>query len=471
MTTSSILRAGRLLAAALLLGAVAASAQTADSAPAPPSPTPAAPLSAEECVSIALERNPSAAAILHSGRSTLARVSLSQSAYYPTLNLNGGLSRSYSEPAGSSGSGRQSLVFSSATSTSDSALLSADYTVWDSGQRKAAVGEAQANYQAADASYIATLQNLALSVQTAFYNTQGALWALEVSKDTLRQADFHLEMARARNDVGLVPRSDVLKAATAQADARLAVIQAEAQVETARATLASLMGMPSDAQLQLVPANREFTPPHLPEWAANWAKARETLPEIRMAFQDSESFRYAYLGAKAAYLPTVSASATAGLFDSGNWPNRQEWSAGLQLRIPIFTGFARKYQARQARESWESSQANLQATILSSEKAAYAARITLNAAIDAVPASEAYVASAQENMDVADGQYKNGLGSMLDVNDALAALSAAKLRLIQARLNVATAMVAWRRATGIDLLEGISVPSLAPQRPDGDQKP
>jgi outer membrane protein len=460
-------RAGRLLGMSLLLGATAVAAQT----PAPAAPLPDAPLTAEECVRIALERNPSAAAILHSGRSVLARVGLSQSAYYPTLNLSGGLSRSYSEPSGSTGSGRNGLVFSSATSTSDSALLSADYTVWDSGQRKAAVGEAKANYQAADANYIATLQNLALSVETAYYNMQGALWVLEVAKDTLKQADFHLEMAQARNDVGLVPRSDVLKAATAQADARLAVIQAQAQLETARATLASLMGLPSDSMLQLVAANREFVPPQLPDWASNWAKAQESLPEIKLAFQDSESFRYAYLGAKAAYLPTVSASGTAGLFDSGNWPNRQEWSAGLTLRVPIFTGYARKYLARQAKESWESSQANFQATVLSSEKAAYGARITLDAAIQAVPAAEAYVASAQENMDVANGQYKNGLGSMLDVNDALAALSAAKLRLIQARLNVATATVAWKRATGVDLLEGVPLPPIAPQRPDGDQKP
>ncbi len=81
------------------------------------------------------------------------------------------------------------------------------------------------------------------------------------------------------------------------------------------------------------------------------------------------------------------------------------------------------------------------------------------------------MASAQENLDVANGQYKNGLGSMLEVNDALAALSSAKYRLISARLSVATAMIAWKRATGMDLLEGIDVPSISPQHPDGEQKP
>jgi outer membrane protein len=426
-------------------------------------------LSVKDCVRLAMERNPATAAMLHSGRRALANVGLNRSAYWPTADFAGSLQRSYSEPSGISS--RSGLLFGSATSTSDNATLSAQYTIWDSGQRKASVGGAQAGYEASAANYTATVQDLAQSVETAFYTVQGAQWALEVSKDILKQADFQLEMAQARNGVGLVPRSDVLKAATTQADARLSVIQAEALLSTSRSGLASLMGLPSDTDIQIAPANREFAPPQLPDWTSNWLRAQSDLPEIKAAFQQSESFRYAYLGAKAAYLPTVTAGGTAGLFDAGNWPNRQEWSASVTLRVPVFTGFARKYQALQAKEAWESSKSDLQSTVLAAEKSAYAARIALDQAIQSVPAAEAYVASAQENLDVADGQYKNGLGSMLEVNDALAALSSARYRLISARLSVATAMIAWKRATGVDLLEGVELPPIVPQRPEGEQKP
>jgi outer membrane protein TolC len=426
-------------------------------------------LSVKDCVRMAMERNPATAAVLHSGRSSLARVGLNQSAYWPTADFSGSLQRSYSEPAG--GSSRSGLLFNSATSTSDSARLSAQYTIWDSGQRRASVGSAQATYEASSANYIATVQDLAQAVETAFYTVQGARWAVEVSRDTLRQADFQLDMARARNDVGLAPRSDVLKAATAQADARLAVIQTDSMLSTSRSNLATLMGLPSDSDLQIESANREFSLPPIPDWTSNWVRAQSALPEIRAAFQNTESFRYAYLGAKAAYRPTVTANANAGLFDAGAWPDRQEWSAGVTLRVPVFTGFARKYQTLQAQEAWESSKSELQSTILAAERNAYSSRIALNEAIESVPAAEAYVASAQENSDVANGQYKSGLGSMLEVNDALAALSSARYRLISARLSVATAMIAWKRATGVDLLEGIEVQSIVLQRPEGEQKP
>lgn len=464
MTSKARNRAQALLAPALFFCAGAAFCQTA-----PPSPSMDHPLSLQECVRIAVEQNPSAAAALHSGRSALARIGSSKAAYYPTLDLAGSLQRSYAESQG--GTGRKGLLFTAATSTSTDASLSAQYTLWDSGARKAAVGEASASYQSSDAQYLATAQDLALSVQTAYFNLQGAQWALQVSRDTLKQADFHLDLAQARNDVGLAPRSDVLKAATAQADARLQVIQAESLVATTRSNLCVLMGLAADLPLQILEAPRDAVLPALPEWMPAWERAKAVLPELRASAQSTESFRFGYLSAKAAYLPTVDLSGNAGLFDTGNWPDRQEWSAGVVIRIPIFTGFARKYQIIQARESWESAKLNYQTALLSAESKAYSARIALNEAIQSVGAAKAYLASAQENSDVAEGQYQNGLGSMLDVVDAATALSSAKLRLIQARLSVATARASWDRATGVDMLEGAQLASTGNQGPEGDVKP
>lgn len=453
----------------VLLGALLSLALCASRAQSPSPPLPDHPLALMECVRVAVEQNPSAASLLHSGKGALARIGSSQVPYWPTVNLSGFLQRSYSEAQG--GSSRQAFLFSSSTTTSTDASLSAQYTVWDSGQRKAAVGGAKASYLAADSRFQATVQDLALSVQTAYFNLQGAQWALQVAQDTLKQADFHLDMAKARNDVGLAPRSDVLKAATAQADAQLSVIQARSGVDTTRSSLASLMGLPADTPVQIEAAPRDAPLPPLPEWAPAWERALGTLPELREARENTESFRFEYLGAKAAYRPTVSANGTAGLFNAGSWPDRNEWSAGLTLRIPLFTGFAAKYQTLQAKEAWEGSKADEQTALLTAQSKAFSARIALDEAIQSVTAAQAFLASAQENSDVAEGQYKSGLGSMLDVVDAATALASAKLRLVSARLSVATARAAWERATGEDLLEGVELPSTNPQHAFGDLKP
>ena len=420
-------------------------------------------ISLKECLASAVKNNPSAASALYSGRASNARIGSTKSAYYPTVNFSGDISRSYSEQPGE---GRGSF-----TGTSSSASVGGQYTIWDSGERKANLSGAVASYESSDARYMSTLQDLALSVESAYYTVQGAMWALQIAEETLKQSDFHLEMATARNSVGLAPRSDVLKAATAQADSKLQVITAGSALDKARSNLAVLMGLPADTPVQVEEAKRGAELPPLPDWKSGWESGKSLLPEIRAAVKSTDTFKFAYDAAVSSYLPIITADASVGRRDSGAWPELDQWSVGLNLRVPIFTGFARKYQILQARESWEGSKADLRSTVLSSEKAAYDARIALNQALRSVEAAEAYLASAQENSDVAEGQYKNGLGAMLDVVDAATELSSAKLRLISARLSVATARASWERATGKNLLEGIDLPSSSAHENDGDSKP
>jgi outer membrane protein len=445
-----------ILPALVLAAGVVAWAQGQPPSPAPP-PPPGHPLSLDECVRIAVEHNPSAAVLLHAGRAAMARVGASKSAYWPAASLTGTLQRSYSEPEG----GAQRFSSGSATNTSTNASLSAQYTLFDSGARKAAVASSQASYEASDAAFQATVQDLALSVQTAFFALEGAQWNLQVAKETQKQTGFHLEMAKAQHDVGLVPLSDVLQAETQDANAKLTVIQAQSDVKAGRAALAVLMGMPADSPLEIQAAERGEALPSLPDWQSGRDRALTVLPEIRQAFQNSEALRFSLKETRSSYLPSVTAGATAGLFDAGTWPNRQEWSAGLTLRVPVFTGFERKFQILQAKEAWEGSKMTLESVKLAAEKGAYDARTQLETALQAVDAARALVKSAQENSDVAEGQYQNGLGSMTNVVDATLALSSAKYRLVSAHLGALTALAQWKRATGEDLLEGASLPSTA----------
>ncbi len=408
---------------------------------------------------MAVEKNPNLRAFLHSGRGAMARIGVNKSAYWPTADLNGSIQRSYSE--GQSGSSRSGLLFPSTTSTSTDAAVSAQYTLWDSGLRKASVASAQAAYGASDATYQATVQDLALNVESAYYALEGAQWNLQVALETAKQTGFHLEMAQAQHKVGLVPLSDVLQASTSDANAKLGTIQAQSSVTSAMASLAVFMGLPADAAFEIEATDRDARLPGLPDWQSGRERALAGLPEIKAAFETAESLRFAIKQTEASYLPSVSASGTAGRFDAGSWPNRNEWSAGLSIRIPLFTGFARKYQVLQAKEAWEGSKMNLETTKLTSEKAAYDARTQLATALQSVDAAQTLVQSAQENSDVAEGQYKNGLGSMTNVVDATTALSGAKYQLISARLAVLTALATWNRTTGLDLLGGLTPPSTA----------
>jgi len=412
------------------------------------------PLTLRECIQIAVGHNPDVGAMLHAGRASMARIGQSRASYWPTLTASGGLSRSYAE-AEAGASGRSSAA------TSSSGALSTQVTLLDGGQRKTEVQGAAAAYQAADWRFKATVQDLAMEVATAYYTLQGYLWDLEVAREILSQSTVHLEMARARESVGLAPRADVLRAATAEADARLGVVQAAGDVSRGRSALAILMGFPADAPVEIAGVPREGTLPSLPDWIEGRERALSAIPEVKAARAEEEASWLTWKAAKFSTRPTVTADGSVGRLDAGRWPDRDTWSVGLSIRIPLFTGFSKSWSVAGARAGYEGAREETRSALLAAEKAAYTARIGLDESLQAVAAAEAYLLSAEESARVAEGRYREGLGSMLDLVDATTSLQSAKLRLVRARLQALLSDLQWSRATGIDLLEGITVPSTA----------
>ncbi len=420
-----------------------------------PPKAPDHPLSLKECLRIAVENNPNAAAFLHAGRAAMARIGSNRSAYWPTLSLTGDLSRSYAEQSA------RAFGAGSSAYTSSSAALQGQYTLLDSGERKAVVESSKASYLSADATFKANVQDLALSVESAYYAFEGDQWRLDVARETRKQTLFQLNMAKAQQKVGLVPYSDVLQAATADANAALGVIQAESTVTSDRAALAVFMGYSADTPIQIEDIPADAPLPKLPDWETGRERALKLLPEIQAAFQNTQALKFSLKAAQAAYRPTVTADGSYGRQDGGSWPNLETWSVGLTLHIPLFTGYAKTYQVIQAREALAGSEMDLESTKLASEKTAYDARTQFATALQSVEAAKTLVDSAKENSDVAQGRYKQGLGSMLDVVNATTALQNARLQLISARLSLLTARANWDRATGKDLLGGLALPSTA----------
>ena len=72
---------------------------------------------------------------------------------------------------------------------------------------------------------------------------------------------------------------------------------------------------------------------------------------------------------------------------------------------------------------------------------------------EAIEAAKRFVASAEESARVAEGEYKNGTGTIIGLIDAQTARTAAQDRLIQARLDWRTAMARFERAVGRSLAQ------------------
>ena len=134
-------------------------------------------------------------------------------------------------------------------------------------------------------------------------------------------------------------------------------------------------------------------------------------------------------------------------------PNQDEWLIGIGLDLPIFTGFDRTYRLQRARSELAATTAQYEELLRDVELEVWDAYLRIVEADQTIQASEKLVASAEESARVAEGEYSNGVGSIIELIDGQTVRTTARTQLAQARLNWYTAIARFERAVGRTLAE------------------
>jgi outer membrane protein TolC len=118
------------------------------------------------------------------------------------------------------------------------------------------------------------------------------------------------------------------------------------------------------------------------------------------------------------------------------------------MNIPLFTGFLTKYQVEEAKANLEVLAANealLRQTIYQDVRQAW---LNMREAADRIVVAELSVRQATENLELANGRYASGVGSPIEVTDALVAASNAKTAQISALYDYKLAQSSLEKAAG-----------------------
>ncbi len=121
---------------------------------------------------------------------------------------------------------------------------------------------------------------------------------------------------------------------------------------------------------------------------------------------------------------------------------------GVNVSWPIFTGFNTQGKIAESRaqiDKLEAGRRQIELQVLNEVSMAY---LGLNTTIEAIKTTELGLIQAQENMDLADGRYKNGVGNAIEYSDAELALTQAKSNLVQASYQYHQQMAELDRAVG-----------------------
>jgi len=403
-------------------------------------------LSLAQCIEIALARNPITHESWQHARSAAAAVGQARSPYLPSTDFTAEANRA--DP----------VILDSRQETGSANTFDAGfgvrYLLFDGGARFAGLKGAEADLLDANFQHNATLQDVALNVEEAYYQLLAARQLEQVAEQTVRQTQTHLDVAKARYKNGIVAKSDVLKIETEKADAYLQQVRARSQVRIARGNLANAMGLkPSEsfkvAELPQNPHQREFA-----DIKRLMTEAARHRPELQATIAGVESARASVASAKARYWPKVTLNADYAWRDRTFVPDRSEWSLGLGITLPLFEGFNREYTVRRARSDLAKSVAEHEKLLRGVELEVWTAYSRLIEADQAIEAARALVDSAEESARVTEGQYKNGTASIIELTDTQTARTTANVRLVQARLDWYTAVARLERAIGRILMKG-----------------
>jgi len=395
-----------------------------------------APISAEEAAKVALQRQPtlglSQAAVLAAQGKTLQERSL--------LGPNVALTSSYTN--------RQNLhgQFFNGQPGFDTSIV-ANQLIFDFNHTLDLVRQAEAQEQSAKHAYTRAQNDLVLATKNAYYTYAQDLALIKVQEANLASDQASLALAQAQLSAGIGEPVNVVTAQTNVATATLALSQARSTALTARIALAVEMGV--DARTPLMLSESTEPTPQGDDVNAFVDTALKNRPEIRQYKEDLRAAGYEVSSARTTNAPSVGLAVTGGSQGDNTPFNDQGLSAAITVNWTLFDSGRQAGLVKQSQADVLTAKANLTTfsqTIVQDVAQAY---VNLRTAEQEVQIAKSAVANGQEAVRIAEGRFRAGIGTFIDVTTAQATLVQAQTQQVTAESQVQQSRAALRHAMGL----------------------
>ncbi|HYT83115.1 MAG TPA: TolC family protein [Gemmatimonadales bacterium] len=402
-------------------------------APAPAQQAPA-PRHLEVTLAEAIQRaqqvQPAMVQALGTERSAGASQRSALGSYLPTVSVNASTAK------GNTGRTDNNTGLFIPPVRSYSGSFSANVELFDGFRRIANVRAASASQDAAGAGVVNQRFQVTLQTKQAFYNALATEELVRVAESQVRRAQQQLQISVEKLRAGSATRSDSLRSTVDYGNARIALLQAQANLATAQANLGRQVGV--DQPVRAVP---DSALPGLPDTTVVRASPLDDAPQVRQTEAQASAARAQVWTARAQYWPSLTVSYSDNrqgtkspqvpLFD--NFPDSYSWRFGVTWTL--FNGFVREQQqvsASVARDNAEATAADTRRQVNAQLTQQIAAMTTAYAKIDIARAN---VAAATEDLRVQNERYRVGAATILDLLTSQTALTTAEGNLVQSRFD------------------------------------
>jgi NodT family efflux transporter outer membrane factor (OMF) lipoprotein len=266
----------------------------------------------------------------------------------------------------------------------------------------------------------ADLENVRLSMQADlaqdYFQLRGLDEEARLYESTIAAFQRALELTNNRYEEGVASRADVVQAETQLETARAQAIDiavARAQFEHA---IAVLTGKPP-AEFTISREEYRLEPPIVP--VALPSELLERRPDVAGA-ERRIAAENAQIGvAKAAFFPRLTFSLTAGLESAAlgsllSWPSRF-WSLGPTLSQIVFDAKRRRFMTRQAEANYDQAAAAYRQSVLTAFQEVEDNLAAVRILGEEVTQQDIAIKASQRFVDISLNRYRGGISTYLDV--------------------------------------------------------
>jgi outer membrane protein TolC len=417
--------AGKIFVLAIAVAIAAHPAEAADAA-----------LSVDDCIAIALKRHPDIKIAMLAKEKTAWAIREVEADKGFSLNLSHTATRSGSAIS-SSNSYRNQFA-------NDLALT---IPLYSGGKLESTIDKAKIDHKVAELNLEAAGQQLKQDVTLYYFNVLQYLHEVRINQETVENYAAHLQLVEEKYRIGLVAKTDALSSAVSLAQAQNDLIKAENNYNLALAKLNNALGLPLGTQLSLQDNLQvEKSGIVLADYETMAVARRPELAEYQLKIASAkEDVKIA----NSAYLPTANFSVLQNWYDKdAPGLSNRNWQAYITLTFNLFDSGSTESKRQQAEYSLATAaeQADQEKDSILLEVRQY--HLSMLEAEKRIETNKVSVNQAQENLMIADARYNVGVGTNLDLLDAVLKLNQAKLDEIQARYDYHTSKAQLDKAIG-----------------------
>ncbi len=299
-------------------------------------------------------------------------------------------------------------------------------------------------------------QNIVFDVKRSFYSVLEKQRLITVAEQAVKNYEQQLYRAQRYYEAGVRTRIDVTNAEVNLSNQKLNLLRANSDLKAARVQLEKVLGeKPGNGSYELVtdePALEDLSSskPDMPDQLENLLiTAQENRPGLKRYLFLVQSAESTIRQAKGDYWPSINALGDYNQYETDISTLKDQWQLSVGLTWEFFSGFETDGKVAEAGARLREVKAALREFDLTITQEVTDSYLRADENREAVNIADQTLNLAKENLQLADGRYKAGIGDILEYNDAVLLYTENQSSLVVTFYNYLTELARLERSIGV----------------------